>query len=100
MWKWSEGRWLTPAEHRVHIGNIAMNSNQRKNQDAFRKLKRELRNQYPSGRFVAFDDGQIVADATSFDELTEALAAIGKDRPDVFVVQAGVDYPDAVFILL
>ena len=29
-----------------------------------------------------------------------ALSAIGKDRPDVFVVQAGVDYPDEVFILL
>jgi hypothetical protein len=78
----------------------AMNSNQRKNQDAFRKLKHELRNRYPSGRFVAFDDGQIVADAASFDELTDALAAIGKDRPEVFVVQAGVDYPDDVFILL
>jgi hypothetical protein len=26
--------------------------------------------------------------------------AIGKDRPDVFVVQAGVAYPDEVAILL
>jgi hypothetical protein len=59
-----------------------------------------LGNQYPSGRFVAFDDGQIVADAASFDELTKALAAIGKDRPDVFLVQSGVSYPDDVFILL
>jgi hypothetical protein len=60
-----------------------------KNQAAFQEAKRALRNQYPSGRFVAFDDGQIVADAASFDELTKALAAIGKDRPDVFVVQTG-----------
>jgi hypothetical protein len=58
-----------------------------------------LCNQYAAGRFVAFDHGQIVADAASFDELTEALAAIGKDRPDVLVVQAGVNYPEKVFIL-
>jgi hypothetical protein len=77
-----------------------MNSTQGKNQVAFQKAKRELSSRYPPGRFVAFDDGQIVADAASFDELTEALAAIGKDRPDVFVVQAGMSYPDEVFILL
>lgn len=77
-----------------------MNSNQAKNQAAFHKAKRELSNRYPPGRFVAFDDGQIVADAATFDELTEALGAIGKDRPDVFVVQAGTNYPEDVFILL
>jgi hypothetical protein len=77
-----------------------MNSNHGKNQAAYDKLKRELCNRYPSGRFVAIDDGQVVADAATFDELTEALAAIGKDRPDVFVVQAGIDYPDEVVILL
>ena len=77
-----------------------MNSNQEKNRAAFQQAKRDLSNRYPPGRFIAFDDGQIVADAASFDELTEALAAIGKNRPDVFVVQAGADYPDEVVILL
>ena len=77
-----------------------MTSNRKRNQTAFERVKQELNDRYPSGQFVAFDDGQIVADAASFDELTRALAAIGKDRPDVFVVQAGVDYPDEVFILL
>ena len=77
-----------------------MNSNPGKNQAAFHEARRELSERYPCGRFVAFDDGQIVADAATFDELTAALAAIGKDRPDVFVVQAGTDYPDEVFILL
>lgn len=77
-----------------------MNANQAKNQAAYRQAKGELSDRYPLGRFVAFDDGQIVADAATFDELTEALAAIGKDRPDVFVVQAGADYPEEVFILL
>lgn len=77
-----------------------MNSNQHKNQVAFRKVKKDLSNMYPPGRFVAFDNGHIVADAVSFDDLTEALAAIGADRPDVFVVQVGVDYPDEVTILL
>jgi hypothetical protein len=77
-----------------------MNSNQEKNRAAFDKVKQELSERYPPGRFVAFDDGQIVADAASFEELTGALAEIGKDRPDVFVVQAGIDYPDEVFVLL
>lgn len=77
-----------------------MDSNRKRNEEAFRQAKQDLSNRYPPGRFVAFDEGRIVADAASFDELTEALAAIGKNRPDVFVVQAGVDYPDEVFILL
>ena len=77
-----------------------MSSNQENNQVAFEEARQELGVRYPPGRFVAFDDGQIVADAASFDELTEALAAIGKDRPDVFVVQAGENYPNEVFVLL
>lgn len=51
-------------------------------------------------RFVVLDDGRLVTDAASFDELTSVLAQIGKDRPDVFVVQVGVDYPEEVFILI
>ena len=77
-----------------------MNSNQERNRVAFQEAKHDLSKRYPPGRFIAFDDGQIVADAASFDELTETLVAIGKDRPDVFVVQAGANYPEEVFILL
>jgi len=77
-----------------------MTSKREKNQAAFRNAKQGLSDRFPSGHFVAFDDGQIVADATTFDELSAALGAIGKDGPDVFVVQAGIDYPDEVFILL
>jgi hypothetical protein len=75
-----------------------MSSNQEKNQAAFQEVNQELRNLYPAGCCVAFDEGRIVADADRFDELTEALAAIGKSRPDVFVAPAGVSYPDKVFI--
>ena len=49
---------------------------------------------------MAFDDGEIVADAATFDDLTAALAAIGKDRPDILVVQAGVNYLEEVFIFI
>lgn len=77
-----------------------MNSNQEKNRVAFQEAKGELANRYSPGRFLAFDDGRIVADAATFDELTEALARIGKDQPDVFVAQAGMNYPDEVFVLL
>lgn len=77
-----------------------MSSSREKNQAAFQAAKDELASRYPKAQFLAFDDGQIVADAPTFDELTESLAAIGKDRPDVFVVQVGVEYSDEVFILL
>lgn len=77
-----------------------MNSNQERNRAAFDKAKHELSKQYPPGRFIAFDEGRIVADAATFDELTATLSALGRDRPDVFVVQAGTEYPEEVFILL
>jgi len=77
-----------------------MNSKPDRNRAAFQEAKHALSKRYPPGHFIAFDDGEIVADAASFDELTETLAAIGKDRPDVFVVQAGTNYPDEVFILV
>ena len=77
-----------------------MTSNQAKNERAYREAEEELKARYPLGHFVAFDDGRIIADAPDFDRLTEALAAIGKNRSSVFVVQAGVAYPDEVFILL
>jgi hypothetical protein len=77
-----------------------MNSQHAINQEAFRQMKRGLDDQYPHGHFVSFDGGQLVADAESFDKLTEALQTIDKDRPDIFVAQAGVDDPNEVFILL
>lgn len=76
-----------------------MNSNRERNLAAFREAKRELSKRYPPGHYVAFDDGQLVADAASFDELTQILAAVGRDRPDVFVAQSGSDYPDEVVVL-
>ncbi len=77
-----------------------MNHKREENQAAYGITKQELSNQFSLGHYVAFDDGRIVADASSFDELTAALVRVGKDEPDVFVVQVGVDYPDEVFILL
>ncbi len=76
-----------------------MNSKKR-NQLAYKSMVHELSQRFPAGRFVAFYDGEIVSDAATFDELTSALASINKDHPDVLVVQAGVTYPEDVFILI
>ncbi len=76
------------------------NSKRELNQAAFLQMKEELDKRFPQGHFLAFDDGKLIADAETFDELTTALAAIDRDRPDVFVVQAGVTYPEEVFILI
>ena len=74
--------------------------NQERNRAAFQEAKHALSKQHLPGHFVAFDDGKYVAHAASFDELTKTLAAIGKDRRDVLVVQAGTNYPDEVFVLM
>ena len=73
--------------------------NYKKNEAAFRRMKADIDGKYPQGHFIAFDEGRIVADAPDHDELTDALKAIGKDRPDIFVVEAGVDYPQHATIL-
>ena len=70
------------------------------NDTAFRRLKPAIDKQFPPGHFVALDGGDIIADAASFNELQEKLAAAGRNEPDVFVVQAGVDYPEFAFILI
>ena len=74
-----------------------MTSSQAKNQRAYRDMEEEPAARYRHGHFIAFDDGQVVAHAPDFDRLTEALVGIGKNRPNVFVVQAGVKYPKKVF---
>ncbi len=76
-----------------------MNTAQDCNELAFQKIREELNKQFPAGHFVAFDAGELIADAMTFDDLTAVLSALGKDRPDVFVAQAGVDYPKEVIIL-
>jgi len=70
------------------------------NETAFRRLKPAIDKQFPPGHFVALDGGDIIADAASFNELQEKLTAAGKNEPDVFVFQAGVDYPEYASILI
>jgi len=67
---------------------------------AFRKMKPMIDQTYPHGQFVAIHEGRIVADAATFDELSTALDAMGKDSAETLVVQAGVDYPENAVIFL
>jgi len=69
-----------------------------RNQRAFRRLKPEIDRQFSAGRFVAIVDGEIVTDSGSFDELTDELGKLGKNPPDVLVIQAGADYPTEAVI--
>ena len=68
------------------------------NQLAFRKLKPTIDQRYPSGRFVAIDDGDIVADGWDFKSLSEDLRQRGKRPENVLIVQAGIDYPEEAVI--
>jgi hypothetical protein len=65
----------------------------------YRRLKPTIDQRYPPGRFVAIDEGAIVADSDDFLELHEALKKRGKDSRDILVVQAGVEYPEYGIIL-
>jgi hypothetical protein len=64
----------------------------------FRGLSNFIQQTYPPGRFLAISGGKIIADAAGFVELTSILQQMGKDSPEVLVVQAGVEYPETVTI--
>ena len=67
-------------------------------QEAYRRLKETIKQNYPADRFVAIFGEQIVADAQSFIDIQSALIAMGNDPRDVLIVQAGVDYPEHLII--
>lgn len=70
------------------------------NQVAYRQMRDFIRENYPPGRFVAIAGGKVVADAGSFRDVDVMLNQMGFTSRDVLVVQAGVEYPDMVIILL
>jgi hypothetical protein len=49
---------------------------------------------------VAIENGQVVADAPTYEELTKLLVATGRNRSDIFVARAGEDYPEYADILV
>ncbi len=69
------------------------------NEAAYRALKATIDRSYPRGHYVAIDDGQISADAATFDELMLRVKALGKDPREGLAVQAGADYPEYGVIL-
>lgn len=62
-------------------------------------MKPAIDAKYPPLHFIAFDDGVIVADAKTYAELEMTLVSIGKNSREVFVIQAGVEYPEYAAIL-
>jgi len=70
------------------------------NEQAFRQMKAELDTRFPAGHLIAFDGGRVIADAESIQELQPLLIQAGKNPRDVFVVEAGVDYPQFATILI
>ena len=69
------------------------------NEQAFRRMKAALDARFPAGHLIAFDEGRVIADAASFQELGAILTGAGKNPREVFVVQAGADYPQFATIL-
>jgi hypothetical protein len=70
------------------------------NEIAYRNLKPEIDRSYPKGRFIAIHNQKIAADAATLPELLASLAARGLNPKECLAVQAGVDYPEFVHILL
>ena len=71
-----------------------------RNEQAFRRMKATLDARFPAGHLVAFDGGEVIADAASVQELRPLLIGAGKNPSEVFVVQAGAEYPQFATILL
>lgn len=71
----------------------------RVNQAAYLRLRDEIAVTYPKGRFVAIDDGRVVADAGSFEAIDGRLRELGVPRLRGLVVLAGDDTPDFIDIL-
>jgi len=70
-----------------------------KNQAAFWRLKPELDARYPKGRYVAFHDGEIIADAATYEELDAVLAPRRLPKQTYLIIRAGLQYPEFVTIL-
>ncbi len=70
------------------------------NEQAYRRMKPALDAQFPAGHFIAIEGGEVVADAATVQELRPLLFRSGKNPSDVFVVEAGADYPQFATILL
>ena len=71
---------------------MVLNEDRNVNQLAFQRTKRQLAQSYGQGRFLAFSQGEVIADASSFHEIQEFLKSLGKDPARILIVQAGVDY--------
>ena len=70
------------------------------NEQAFRRMKMAIDARFPAGHWIAFDGGQVIADAPSAQELRLLLIEAGKNPRNVFVVEAGADYPQFATILV
>jgi hypothetical protein len=79
---------------------MAVEEERKQNQQAFRRLKKKIAQSYPMGHYVGIVRGKIVADDASFRGLISKLDAIERDPDRRFVIQAGVEYPERVEILL
>jgi len=63
-------------------------------------IKKMIDSQFPIGRFVAFQSGEIIADADTHRDLVNKLSSMGKSPHNMLILQAGVEYPESTIILL
>jgi len=66
--------------------------------ERYTHLKAQVDKHYPAGRFVAVDDGHLVADAETHQQLVEKLHALDKSPKGMLIVQAGIEYPQSAMI--
>lgn len=56
-------------------------------------IQHDVERRFPTGRFVAVEGGQVIADAEDRRELVEKLKTMGKSPRNMLIIQAGVEYP-------
>jgi hypothetical protein len=63
------------------------------NNATYWRLKPMIDQTYPKGRLIAIDQGRVIADAATDEELQAALESQGMASPDVLFAEAGFEYP-------
>jgi len=71
-----------------------------KNMAAWWAMQPAVEEKYPKGHFLAFYEGEVVADAVTFDEVLAALQAIDPDRHKGMIARVGIDVPQEAIICM
>jgi mannose-1-phosphate guanylyltransferase len=76
---------------------VSAESERKKNQAAYRKLRAQLEERY-WGRFVVIAEGRLIADASTYQEAIEKAEKAASKTLQRLIFKVGEDYPKEVTV--